>query len=180
MASTSKFDSVEEYLKSGHMSDVKVTCGSRTWNLHKIILCRSPFFEKAFTGDFKEAHQNQMTLHDTEPQDVHGVIFYLYTGIISSDLEKDNSIQAYIQMFELGDFFDIKDLRQHAVKRLTIKLADVARSVIDLVIRGNSHSGVPAEQFNDFSRLAQVAYSTDSQTYEPLRQLFLVFFARLP
>lgn len=41
-------------LESGKFSDMKVSCGDRTWNLHKAILSdRCPFFENALTGGFK-------------------------------------------------------------------------------------------------------------------------------
>lgn len=41
-------------LESGNFSDVTVTCGNKTWKLHKNILCsRSMWFEKALTGGFQ-------------------------------------------------------------------------------------------------------------------------------
>ncbi|CAJ2500863.1 Uu.00g037160.m01.CDS01 [Anthostomella pinea] len=37
----------ERLLISGILSDVKVICGDKTWNLHKTIICiRCPYFEK--------------------------------------------------------------------------------------------------------------------------------------
>lgn len=39
--------------ESGRFADVLVTCGPRSWNLHKNILCtRSVWFEKALTGSY--------------------------------------------------------------------------------------------------------------------------------
>lgn len=41
-------------LESGNFADVTVTCGDKSWKVHKIILCsRSKWFEKALTGGFK-------------------------------------------------------------------------------------------------------------------------------
>ncbi|KAK8070686.1 hypothetical protein PG997_010889 [Apiospora hydei] len=142
MAIFEKFDSFEEYLGSGHMSDVKVTCRDLTWNLHKIILSRCP-----------------------------------YTGEISSDLKKDNSAQAYLRMFELGDFFDLQGLRDHAQYRLDSALRRVALSAIELVNEEGSDPTLSPEQFNDFSQIVQFAYSTDAATYACLRHGVLRFFS---
>lgn len=41
-------------LESGNFADVTVTCGARTWKLHKLILCsRSRFFDKALSAPYK-------------------------------------------------------------------------------------------------------------------------------
>lgn len=41
-------------LESGNFADVTVTCGTKTWKLHKLILCsRSRFFGKALTGHYQ-------------------------------------------------------------------------------------------------------------------------------
>ncbi|KAK8023843.1 hypothetical protein PG993_011909 [Apiospora rasikravindrae] len=170
-------DSYEEHLQSGKMSDVQLSCGDRTWNLHKIVLCRSPFFKKAFTGGFKEANESHMTLEDTDPQDLNGVISYIYTGKISSDLKKDESIEAYIRIFELGDFFDLRELRAFALVNLEDEMIDIARSVNEIMKGGvDASTGFP-EKLSVFSRFAQLAYGTDSHTYADLRKCFLYFFA---
>lgn len=39
--------------ETSHFSDVLVTCGPRSWNLHRNILCtRSVWFEKAIAGSY--------------------------------------------------------------------------------------------------------------------------------
>lgn len=51
---TRKMVSMRELLESGVLTDVKVSCGDRTWDLHKLILCsRSSFFKNALTGEFE-------------------------------------------------------------------------------------------------------------------------------
>jgi hypothetical protein len=41
-----------ELLESGLFADATVTCGEKTWKVHKIILFRCEWFKKAFSGNF--------------------------------------------------------------------------------------------------------------------------------
>ncbi|KAK8074036.1 BTB/POZ domain protein [Apiospora phragmitis] len=159
------------------MSDVKVSCGGRTWNLDKIILCRSPFFEKAFMGGFKEAHERHITLEEPLPQEAHDIIFHIYTGKTPTDLEKDLSVGALTRMFELGDFFDLDGLRQYAVEGLQNTLSRLALPINELMMEGGCTSKVSPELVNVFSEIAKFGYGTDSETYTPTRDSVLTFFA---
>lgn len=39
--------------ETGLFSDCVVTCGTKSWNLHRVTLCyRSEWFEKTLTGQF--------------------------------------------------------------------------------------------------------------------------------
>lgn len=47
-------------LGSGKYSDLTLTCGSRSWKVHKGVLClQSDFFAKACDGDFKVRNARQ-------------------------------------------------------------------------------------------------------------------------
>ncbi|KAK8102347.1 hypothetical protein PG984_015493 [Apiospora sp. TS-2023a] len=169
--------SVEEDYNSGIHSDAKVTCSNRTWDLHKVILRNCLFFKKAFDGQFKEAHECHVTLPDHQPQDVQGVIFYIYTGKVSSDLEKDKSVAAYTQMFKLGDYFDLEGLRLCATDCLEEALLPIAKYVNRNWHNKDWDLQIPSEEFDVVSQVAKFAYGTNSNTYAPLRRIFLRFIA---
>lgn len=42
-----------ELLKTGLLADATITCGERTWKVHKSIIYRSEWFDKAFNGNFE-------------------------------------------------------------------------------------------------------------------------------
>lgn len=47
-------------LGSGKYSDLTLTCGSRSWKVHKGVLClQSDFFAKACDGDFRVSKARQ-------------------------------------------------------------------------------------------------------------------------
>jgi hypothetical protein len=51
-----------EFLESGLLADATITCGDRTWNVHKFIIYRCEWFKKAFNGNF-EVKSAQIHLH---------------------------------------------------------------------------------------------------------------------
>lgn len=101
---TRKMVSMDVLLDSGVLTDVKVSCGDRSWDLHKLILCsRCSFFKKALTGEFQvrparqpvcsiftrdsfpltstqEAKTGHVILRENDPDDIDGIITYIYTG----------------------------------------------------------------------------------------------------
>ena len=47
-------------LETGKYSDLTITCGERTWKVHKNVLCtQSDFFAKACDGQFRVCHLAQ-------------------------------------------------------------------------------------------------------------------------
>ncbi|KAK7917708.1 hypothetical protein PG985_011316 [Apiospora marii] len=175
MTQVENIDSFEEGLKSGYASDVKVVCGDRTWNLHKVILStRSTFFRKAFTGDSKEAHGDHLTLPDHKPHEVQGIITFIYTGRLCSNLEKDESLETYIRIFELGDTFGLGALRTYAANKIEEVLVRIALVINKVAI--DPFLTISPEAFDSFSRIARFSYSTSSETFAPLRKNMLGFF----
>ena len=53
-ATTHQVPLLSGLLGSGKYSDLTLTCGSRSWKVHKGVLClQSDFFAKACDGNFK-------------------------------------------------------------------------------------------------------------------------------
>ncbi|KAK7972606.1 hypothetical protein PG988_006740 [Apiospora saccharicola] len=179
MTHVGAFDSFEEMLNSLDASDIKVICGERTWNLHKAILCRSPFFKTVLSSDSKETVDNDLTLPDHKSHEVQGIITFIYTGKVTTDLEKDESIEAYIRMFELGAFFGLGDVCTYALDKVRSALKHVAAYVNSLFAKGDPSPTIPPEMFNIVSQVAYSAYVSgiDSKTYSPLREKILSFWA---
>ncbi|KAF1359837.1 hypothetical protein EJ07DRAFT_42167, partial [Lizonia empirigonia] len=66
------------------LSDVtikQITKGeTREYHAHKAVLCmESRYFLKAFTGNFKEATDNVITLYDDDPDQFEFLLKYIYT-----------------------------------------------------------------------------------------------------
>jgi hypothetical protein len=50
----------------------------RTFRAHKAILCKSPFFNCALNGSFKEARENMVKLPEDDPKIFSSILEYLY------------------------------------------------------------------------------------------------------
>ncbi|KAK8023844.1 hypothetical protein PG993_011910 [Apiospora rasikravindrae] len=193
--------SSDKLLKSSDFADVKVSCGDRSWNLHKVVLCsRSPFFKKALLGVFEEAGTSHVILRENDPDEVDGVIEYIYTGRVSQQLLKERNTNAYVKMFELGDFFDLPGLRQKSLQLLDDRfLTDLVKDVSRHIEMESTCEERLSDVFQchpdklaDFRHVVQSAYGdgyTELQlkTYEPIRRLVRQFVghtfmqaARLP
>ncbi|KAK7917707.1 hypothetical protein PG985_011315 [Apiospora marii] len=205
---TRRMVSMRELLRSRVLADVKVSCGDRSWDLHKLILCsRCSFFKKALTGEFEEAKTGHVILRENDPEEIDGIIQYIYTGrgkafefpcdethlhkcspiafhLVSKKLLKEENIEAYIKMFELGDYFDLPGLRQKALKSLEDKFM---MPMVDTVCRHWQHlNGYgkndafrdAPETYEQFRQVVLAAYgggAGDLATYEPLRDLVRAF-----
>lgn len=63
-----------ELLESGLFADATITCGDRTWKVHKSIICRCEWFKKAFGGNFEVNIQIPLTLPKPYPQMIKGLV----------------------------------------------------------------------------------------------------------
>ncbi|KAK4441916.1 BTB/POZ protein [Podospora aff. communis PSN243] len=122
-----RFQSADQMLlESGLFSDVTVTCGDKTWNLHKNILCsRSVWFEKALGGTYQEATTGHVEIRNFDTESVGWVIRYIYTGTcdISSlnPIPKTKFITCY-EVFTVADYFAMDPLADIAINALTADL----------------------------------------------------------
>ncbi|KAK7946355.1 uncharacterized protein PG986_010676 [Apiospora aurea] len=190
---TEKMLSPEKLLKCGDLADVKVSCGERSWDLHKAILCsRCPFFERALVGQFQEARTSHVILRENDPDEVDGVIEYIYTGKVSNHLLKEEDTKAYVKMFELGDFFDLPGLRQQALQLLdddflTGLVEDVCRHRewdTPCKCRRRDVFKCHPDKLDGLRHVVDFAYGgggvaeVQLDTYEPVRRLLRQFVAR--
>ncbi|KAF4439482.1 hypothetical protein F53441_12589 [Fusarium austroafricanum] len=71
-------------LCSEKFSDMTIICGEREFKAHRAIVCtQSSFFDKAMSGNFKEAASRSVELPDDDPDVVEGFLEFLYTGTYS-------------------------------------------------------------------------------------------------
>ncbi|KZM22845.1 hypothetical protein ST47_g6011 [Ascochyta rabiei] len=73
--------SIKGALTSGAYSDLAITCGSDTYNVHKVIVCpRADFFARAVKFGGEEAQTGTVNLPEDEPEVVELLVQYLYEG----------------------------------------------------------------------------------------------------
>ncbi|KAE9376554.1 hypothetical protein N431DRAFT_288501, partial [Stipitochalara longipes BDJ] len=78
----------------------------RPFTLHKDILCKdSPFFDRAFNGNFKEGETQTMILEDIEPSIFGLFLCWLYSGDIAQrkvgEKEEETLNQTPVQLAKL-------------------------------------------------------------------------------
>ncbi|KAJ4352007.1 uncharacterized protein N0V89_007353 [Didymosphaeria variabile] len=72
--------SMKSLLETGKHSDFKITCGNKTWDVHKAIVCsQSDFFDAATRfGGKKEATEGVLNLPNDDPDIVGCMIQFMY------------------------------------------------------------------------------------------------------
>ncbi|KAF1923433.1 uncharacterized protein M421DRAFT_324712 [Didymella exigua CBS 183.55] len=84
MATTSQeqtLASFKGFLTSGAYSDLIVTCGGDTYEVHKVIVCgRAEFFARAMKFGGQEAQTGTINLPDNETEIIKLLMHYLYGG----------------------------------------------------------------------------------------------------
>ncbi|KAG7002083.1 tRNA (guanine(26)-N(2))-dimethyltransferase [Physcia stellaris] len=77
---------VAQRFDSGKYSDLTITCGNQSWQVHRNIVCfDSNFFAAACDGNFLEAQQGKIDLPEDDPKIVDLVLQYLYKLDYSDD-----------------------------------------------------------------------------------------------
>ncbi|KAG9193590.1 hypothetical protein G6011_03625 [Alternaria panax] len=112
---------------------------------HKTILCKKfNFFLKAFTGNFKEADESSIELHNDKPELFEFMLHYIYSDnydktAIDKLAAGDKSLRGLlaIGIYALADRCDIPKLYDPASKDLKMLLLDSAsnQALISCVIR---------------------------------------------
>ncbi|GMH44302.1 hypothetical protein BSKO_12236 [Bryopsis sp. KO-2023] len=105
----------------GAFSDIRINIFDKDYPLHRMVLCRSPFFDRLLQGDWKETNKQVLHLEIPEPNVTcdafENALAHMYARTVN--LDKDNALQVlaaacYLDLQELciacADFI-IDDMR---------------------------------------------------------------------
>ncbi|KAF2964597.1 hypothetical protein GQX73_g8979 [Xylaria multiplex] len=176
----------EELLTSGLFSDVTVKCGDRTWDLHRAILTRCPFFQKALEPNrFKESTEKQVEITEQDPPKVNWVIYFIYTGRANRELlallDDDKTVmETCVTLFRIADFFTFDALCTQAADVLLEHIIKYATSTQIAMREGTVVFGGRAKCVDDdfcdrFFETIRVVYSCGSASFQPLKDALLMF-----
>ena len=122
-----------------HVADATVRCRTRSWHVHKAIVCnRNKFFNASLNSKFtvrlsyhqlgllllrmmyQESATCDVSLDDDDPMAVHDLLFYLYTlgPPYLNEMVKSDHDQAW-NLVVTGDKYDAEPLKEVAFKYLT-------------------------------------------------------------
>ncbi|KFY17915.1 hypothetical protein V492_00295 [Pseudogymnoascus sp. VKM F-4246] len=106
--------SMYKCLETGAFSDLIITCGNKTWNAHRVVVCpKSSFFRAACNGNFKEAATGVINLEDDNPLVVKLMMEYFYKDwytIGKLPAGSPSTLSVHIQVHRLGDKYGIEEL----------------------------------------------------------------------
>ncbi|KAH7081227.1 hypothetical protein BKA63DRAFT_405963 [Paraphoma chrysanthemicola] len=79
-------------LRDGKYSDLVITCGTDTYNVHKVIVCtRAQVFSRAVGFGGKESDEGKIDLPEDEPDTVALLMQYLYEGEYEPQLPSEST-----------------------------------------------------------------------------------------
>ncbi|KAH9902350.1 hypothetical protein F4778DRAFT_121130 [Xylariomycetidae sp. FL2044] len=174
----------EDLLKSGNFCDVEVTCDSRTWKLHKSIICpRCPYFAKAFGGHLKEATTNTINIQGFHPQELNWFITFIYTGKSTHTLKKflknpQTLFPTCKAVINMADYFCLESFQTVLAPQLRKYFLESAKAV-QLAASKNPDAdpkvGISADFVEGFFILAE---AIDGRKYiGPLRDIMVDYIA---
>ncbi|KAK1830881.1 hypothetical protein QBC39DRAFT_409418 [Podospora conica] len=171
-------DLTSEFFGLKRLSDCQVKCGDRTWDLHKVIICRrSKFFDKALNGGFQEAQTNVVTFSENSPKHVDWALRCLYSGDMSHiqdvlsvvDLEM-SAFRECLGLYQLGDFLDSDIICDAVLDAMDYNNKLRIASFYQWAIRAPSSNTAchPFEfEHDSFVKCAKMAYSQPKRSSRP-------------
>ena len=125
---------MSSFIESGEFSDCVVTCGSKEYKCHRVILAgRSSVFKAMFSYDLKENRSSEVVIEDLGENTVNEMINYMYSG----NLEMNLNDQA-IDLLTAADKYDLKELKERCESHLC-QVIDIA-NVCDILIVAYLHN----------------------------------------
>lgn len=114
-------DSLQEFLRSGYMTDVVIKVGDVRIDVHSVILAaRSPVFRGMFSCPMKEKEEREVDIQDIEPCAMRALVNYMYSGAVAaSQLENEESATALLQA---AHRYEVPGLIQRCVQVLADSL----------------------------------------------------------
>jgi len=142
---------LEVALNDTEYSDVKIVCGDKIFDCHRIFLSsRSSVFRAMFQHGMTEAQTRRIEIKELEPEVLQAMLEYIYTGNIKDSTMKSEDMLAAAQMYELGllkDFYEKK----------LCKSLDISNCV-DMLVLGDLHEAAALKR--DAMRLIVINLSS--------------------
>ena len=142
------FDVALNYKK---FSDVKIVCGDKVFDCHRIFLSsRSSVFRAMFQHDMTEAQTSRIEIKELEPEVLQAMLEYIYTGNMKFSTIKPDAMLAAAQMYDLGL---LKDFCEEKL----CKSLDISNCV-DMLVLGDLHEAAALKR--DAMRLIVINLSS--------------------
>ncbi|XP_035208447.1 speckle-type POZ protein B-like [Stegodyphus dumicola] len=119
--------------KSGILSDVNIIVGSRTFPVHKSILCfRSSVFSKMFETNMTETEDNNVNISDTDPDIMDEFLLFIYSGNLGKPLNETAT-----KLYSVADKYDVPFLKKKCSSFLESHLS--AENVHEVLLLATMH-----------------------------------------
>jgi len=127
-------NNLEVALNDKDFSDVKIFCGDKAFDCHRILLSsRSSVFRAMFQHGMTEAQTRRIEIKGLEPEVLQAMLKYIYTGNMEFSTMKSEDMLAAAQMYDLGL---LKDFYEDKLRRSL----DISNCVdMDMLVLGDLH-----------------------------------------
>ncbi|KAH9825474.1 BTB/POZ domain-containing protein [Teratosphaeria destructans] len=146
-------DAILEGVRSAYTSkkytDVKVVCGKKEWDAHKLVLsAHSECFRVQCDGQWKEGMENVIPLPDDDPQIVDAILAFLYKGSYGDDGNSQSDCEPIIldaRVFIIADKNLIESLKAAAATQFAVRAhkewntAGFADAIFEVYENGPAH-----------------------------------------
>jgi len=111
-------------------SDVKIACGDRVFDCHRIILSsRSSVFRAMFEHDMEEAKTKRVEIKEAKSDVVHAMLEHIYTGKTNFPSTEPKDMLAAAEMYNLESL-------KNEYEEILCKTLDIS-NCIDLLVVGD-------------------------------------------